>query len=81
MDTLQELESFLGWCTVINIGVLSVSAVAIVLMRGMATRIHGMMFGLDEVDLCRGYFQFLAQYEMAIFIFNLVPYLALKIAG
>jgi hypothetical protein len=37
------------------------------------------MFGLDDTDLSRAYFQYLAQYKILIFVFNLMPYLALRI--
>jgi Family of unknown function (DUF6868) len=36
------------------------------------------MFGLSEADLSRAYFQYLAQYKIAIFVLNLVPYVALE---
>jgi hypothetical protein len=37
------------------------------------------MFDLAEADLSRAYFQYLAQYKILIFVFNLMPYLALRI--
>jgi hypothetical protein len=37
------------------------------------------MFGLSEDALSRAHFQYLAQYKVAIFVFNLAPYLALRI--
>lgn len=36
------------------------------------------MFGLSQDDLSRAYFQYLAQYKIAIFVLNIAPYLALK---
>jgi hypothetical protein len=48
-------------------------------MRGFITKIHSSLFGLDEKDLGRAYFQYLAQYKIAIIVFNIAPYLALKI--
>ena len=49
------------------------------LMRGMIVNIHGKLFGLGEAELSRQYFQYLAQYKIAIFVLNLTPYIALKI--
>jgi hypothetical protein len=37
------------------------------------------MFGLEDADLSRAYFQYLAQYKILVFVFNLMPYLALRI--
>jgi hypothetical protein len=51
----------------------------IVLMRSTAMKIHGKMFGLSEEVLSKEYFRYLANYKIAIYIFNLVPYLALRI--
>ena len=44
-------------------------------------RLHGRMLGLSEDDLSRAYFQYLAQYKIAVFVFNLAPYLALRIVA
>ena len=43
------------------------------------TRYHSALFGLDEKDLGRAYFQYLAQYKIAIIVLNIAPYLALRI--
>ncbi len=39
------------------------------------------MFGLDEKDLNRAYFQYLAQFKILIIVFNVTPYIALKLMG
>ncbi len=81
MESLDSLTRFLGWCSVINLGILIFASLAVTLMRGQLLSIHGKMFGLGEADLSRAYFQYLAQYKIAIFVFNLVPYIALKIVA
>lgn len=63
MNWIETLTTFLGWSTVINFGVLAVSA------------IPAWSFEIRPLI----YFQYLAQYKIAIFVFNLVPYIALKI--
>ncbi len=79
MNSLETLTEFLGWCTAINLGVLVVAAIFVSLMRGMMVNIHGKLYGLGEAELSRQYFQYLAQYKIAIFVLNLIPYIALKI--
>ena len=79
MDTMEALRSFFAWCTVINIGFLILSSILMLLFRGMASRIHARLFNLEESDISRAYFQFLAQYKISILVFSLVPYLALRI--
>ncbi|MBL4699712.1 MAG: hypothetical protein JKX85_00500 [Phycisphaeraceae bacterium] len=77
--SIEELTQFLGWCSVINLAVLIVVAVFIISLRGPILKIHGRLFGLQELELSRLYFQFLAFYKSAVIILNLVPYIALKI--
>jgi len=79
MFTIETLTELLGWASVINVCILIVASISVMLMRNAMISLHGKMFGLDSVDLSRAYFQYIAQYKIAIFVFNLVPYIALKI--
>ena len=79
MGSSETLREFLGWCTLINVGFLVFSSLVMMLMRGPISRLHGKMFGLGEEDISRAFYQFVAQYKIAIILFNLVPYLALVI--
>ncbi len=79
MNTIETMREFLGWCSVINIGLLTFSAIAVIALRGPVTRIHAKMFDLDESDLSRAYFQYLAQYKIAVLMLNIIPYIALYI--
>ena len=81
MFTMSTLTEFLGWTSVVNICILIIASLAVMLMRESMTKLHGKMFGLDTADLSRAYFQYIAQYKIAIFVFNLVPYVSLKIMG
>jgi hypothetical protein len=78
MMTLPQLTDFLGWCTVINMGLMLLSLIAVTLFRAPATQLHAKMFGMDETALAAAYFQYLGQYKLLVILFNLVPYLALK---
>ena len=79
MNTIEAAREFLGWCSVINIGLVIFSGIFVVLFRGPISRIHAKMFDLDESNMSRAYFQYLAQYKIAIIVFNIVPYFALRI--
>ena len=81
MNALELLTGFFGWCTAINVGVFAVAAIFVILMRGPIVKVHSKLFGLDEAELSRQYFQYLGQYKIAIFVLNLIPYIALKIMG
>ena len=79
MNTIEAMREFLGWCSVVNIGLLVCSVIILLSLHGPVSRIHAKMFSLDEGDVSRAYFQYLAQYKIAIIVFNVVPYLALRI--
>ena len=79
MNSLAALTTFFGWTTTINFVLLGVSSIMVIAMRGSISRIHGRMFGLETVDLSRAYFQYTAQYKIAIIVFSLTPYIALKL--
>lgn len=77
--TMESLTELLGWASALNIVVLMLSTITLIAMRGTITKLHSSLFGLDEKDLGRAYFQYLAQYKIAIIVLNIAPYLALKI--
>ena len=52
------------------------SSIFIIALRGVVSRIHSKMFDLDEKYLSQAYFQYLAQYKIAIIVFNIVAYFA-----
>jgi hypothetical protein len=79
MNNIEAITEFLGWCSLINIGLGLFSVIFITSLRGPILRIHSKIFNLEEKDLSRAYFQLLGQYKVATIMFNIVPYLVLKI--
>ncbi|MCO1333560.1 hypothetical protein MO867_04320 [Microbulbifer sp. OS29] len=77
--TIENLTQFLGWTSIINAIILLLSTLGIVTRKEVITRVHARIFRLNEQDLGRAYFQYLAQYKIFIIGFNIVPYIALKI--
>tara|TARA_R110002096_G_scaffold425864_1_gene634918 strand:+ start:3196 stop:3438 length:243 start_codon:yes stop_codon:yes gene_type:complete len=79
--TVEALQTFLGWCLVINSGLLVISSVLLILMKSVVTSMHAKMFGLEESEVRGIYFRYLGYYKIAILVFNLAPYLALRMMG
>jgi hypothetical protein len=79
MNSVQTLTTFFGWCSLITVGILFLSSVALLLMRGFLTGLHSKMFGLSQEDLARAYFQYLAPFKIVVIVFNLAPYIALRL--
>lgn len=79
MPELQTVESFLGWCSLINVSFLMLASLAIIVWRGPLTRIHNAMFGINAEQLGPLYFTYLGHYKLLIIVFNLIPYLVLRL--
>lgn len=77
--TLDTLTTLFGWMTVIHIGLLMISTLMLTLFRQTILHIHSKVTGLEAGTLMPAYLYFLAFYKVLIVVFNLVPYLALKL--
>jgi len=79
MMTLDALTTFLGWCLIFNVAVMLISIIAITAFKKSVIRIHSKMFDMNPDDLPVIYFNFIGNYKLIVYVFNLVPYVALKI--
>jgi len=79
MSDISYLATFLGWCSVINIAVLTITTLALMVLKAPIMRIHAKLFRIEPDRLTEIYFKYLANYKIAIIVFNLVPYIALRI--
>jgi len=79
MDNIQAITTFLGWCTVINLGVYLFTVLALMGFREPVKKIHSKLSDVSSEKLDELYFNYLGSYKMAILILNIVPYAALKI--
>ena len=73
------VTQLLGWCTVINFGLLVFSTVALLLAGPWVERIHEKIFRLPSDQLRSIYFKYLATMKLLWLFFNLTPYLALRL--
>lgn len=78
MEHIDSLQSFLGWCTLVQFALLSAATLILVVFRTPIMRLHGGLFDLSDDDLGRAYFQYLAQFKLLVLVFNFVPYLVLR---
>ena len=79
MNSIETLTTFFGWSTLINVALLTVVSIVLMSMQETIAQIHGKLTGLDDTELAKAYFHFLAHYKTLIIVFNLVPYIVLKI--
>ena len=75
--TVDVLTSFLGWCLVLNFGLLLLFLfVATVFKDGLA-RINAKMFGVSESDARDMMFRSFYTYRVLFGFFNVIPWLVL----
>lgn len=79
MNTIPILTSFLGWCLVLNIGLLMFSTIMIMLCKTWITKLHAKLLNMNEDALSIEYFRYLANYKVLVIVFNLAPWVALKL--
>ena len=72
MNSIETIREFLGWCSVVNIGMLVISTVMLPIMRGWVVKLHASTTGVSEAELPRIYLEFLGNYKILIIMFNVV---------
>ena len=79
MMDVNQMTFFFGWCTVINLAVYAFSALFIIVFKDFTIRLHSNIMGLEPAELPALYFKFMGNFKILIIVFNLAPYLALKL--
>ena len=81
METFETVRAVLGWSTLLNMGILVFASIVVAVAGDALKRIHSSLYGLSDADLDRAYFQYMANYKIMILVFNLAPYLAMRIVA
>ena len=76
---LETLTAFFGWCTVINFGLLLWWFLFIALAHDFTYRLHSKWLKLSVERFDTIHYAGMAYFKLTVFIFNLAPYLALRI--
>ena len=75
------LKSLLGWCLVINYGVLLFWFAVLMLARDWITGLHSRMFDIDAATVSSAHYTLMGHFKLLVFVFNLAPWIALLILG
>jgi hypothetical protein len=79
--SVATVSGVLLWCTLINLGGLALWGLLIVLPHGWLHRLWGRWLRISPDQFDTVNFAGILFYEILIFVFNVVPYIALLIAG
>ncbi len=78
---IEKASVFLGWCTVINFIILLFWFLAFFRAHEMIFRMHGKWFKVSRETFDAIHYSCMAFYKICIIMFNLVPLIALRVAG
>ena len=76
---MEKLQDFFFWCMVLNIGIYTLTALSVLVLRDFVGRLLGKMFRIDEESVGKSLQMYLGAYKLLITVFNFVPWLALLI--
>ena len=78
MET-AELTAVFGWMLVINLVIYTWAALWIVLARDWISNLQARIMGVPAEEWPAYYIDYLSRYKLMLIVFNLAPYLALRI--
>ena len=79
--TLDTLQAVLGWSSLINFSLLIWWAFFILLAHDWTYKMHSRFFTITKETFDTVHYAGMAFFKLAVLIFNLVPYIALRIIG
>jgi hypothetical protein len=77
--TLEVFTSFLAWCTLVNLVFLLVWFFFLAAAGGWMKRMHGKWFNLTDEGFAAVHYKMLAYFKLLWVMFNLTPYLVLRL--
>jgi hypothetical protein len=79
--TLEQVRDVFMWCSVINVGMLTLWCVMILLARDWIYRLHSRWFPMSKESFAIIHYCGIGLYKMAVFFLCVIPYVALLIVG
>jgi len=75
------LQAFFMWCSIINIGLLLVTFAIITLAKEWAYKIHSRWFNISKENFDLVLYCFIGFYKLLVWVFCIIPWIALSIIG
>ena len=77
--TVELIMAVLGWCTLINLGLLIWWFVFLAVAHDWTRELHTKWFKIPPEQFDAIHYSLMGIFKMGVIVFNLVPYLALRI--
>ena len=79
--SVDVIRAVLGWCAIMNYGVLLLWFLVFRLAHDWIYRLHGQWFPMPVEQFNTFHYAGMAIYKIGVLLFNFVPYVALLIVG
>ena len=76
---METIQSILGWCIVINAGLLIWWFLFFTLGHDLMYRVHSRLFKMPVQTFDTFHYAGMAVYKVLIMVFNIAPYVAIRI--
>jgi len=78
---IEKIRSVLGWCIVLNIGLLLWWVLWMIFAHDWVYQVQSLVvdISVEEMDII--HYSAMAFHKLLIIVFNVVPYIALRIVG
>jgi len=76
---IQMLTRFFMWCTILNMGLLVLASLILAFAGDFVYRMHGKWFPMPRGTFNVVLYAFIGMYKIIVFVFNVVPWIALII--
>jgi len=78
---IEVLTRFFMWCTILNVGLLVFSFLMVVFAGDFMYRAHSKWFPMPRETFNVVLYSFIGAYKIVVYVFNIVPWVALAIIG
>ncbi|MCK5801251.1 MAG: hypothetical protein KAI66_00395 [Lentisphaeria bacterium] len=78
---IATVRAFFMWCTIINVGLMTLAFLICTLGGDWVYRVHSRFIPIKREAFDIAVYSFLGVFKILVFVFNLVPYIALVIVG
>ena len=77
--TIYEIRDVLMWCSIMNVGLMIVMFLILWLGRRWVYNMHSKFFPVTESQFNAIIYGFLGVYKLVIYVFNIIPWIAVCI--
>jgi hypothetical protein len=76
---IEVLSQFFLWCSIINLSASLLTFLVVTIGKSRVYRIHSKLFNVSEEKAAEAIYSSMINYKTIVFVFNIIPYIAIQI--